>query len=67
MTWLVGIEEAPLSTSRSWSNVGLLLGRSSPIPCSLRTDYLLLQQHAQIGWSADGGPMIRDLHSTNGT
>ncbi len=67
MTKLVGIEGYAVGQELVVGDLGLEIGRESPETPQLRGDRWLSEQHARIAWSADGGLMIVDRTSTNGT
>ena len=67
MTKLVGIEGYAVGQELVVGDLGLEIGRESPETPQLRGDHWLSAQHARLAWSADGGLMIVDRNSTNGT
>jgi hypothetical protein len=67
MTKLVGIEGFAVGQELVIGDLGLEIGRDSPETPQLRGDNWLSGEHARLAWSADGGLMIVDRKSTNGT
>lgn len=67
MTKLVGIEGFAVGQELVIGDLGLEIGRDSLETPQLRGDNWLSGEHARLAWSADGGLMIVDRKSTNGT